>query len=264
MSGLIVGLVLELPVTKEFTSEVKFTATIYADHAWQDGTHAYPAIATVAKTTGYHERSVQRYVRVLQKLKVLIPDGKGPHGTNNYKFPLEHINGGSRLSVAFVGGDSLPPRQPATGDTDSGDTDSGDTSVTLFNQPSDLVVVNSGNIAKLYEQEFGALTTMIADAIEGACETYPVDWIPEAMEIAVKANKRSWSYVEGILKRCLEKQVRPSVNKMEKNNGTHGTSNHKRTKPPGPKTSDDTTYTDADRKAAQRVKQRQLRQVPGV
>ena len=263
MSGLIVGLVFEMPITDEFTSEVKFTAAIYADHAWQDGTHAHPAVATVAKKTGYHERSVQRYVRVLETLKVLILDGRGPHGTNNYKFPLEQINGGSRLNVTFAGGGSLPPRQPATGDTDSGDTDSGDTSVTRINQP-DLVVVVNSDIAKIYEREFGALTAMIADAIEDACTTYPIDWLPEAMEIAVKANKRSWSYVEGILKRCREKNIRPSLNKLENANGNNNSSHHKRAKSSGPKTPDHPVYTDADRQAAERVKRRQAQPLPGM
>jgi len=43
-------------------------------------------------------------------------------------------------------------------------------------------------IYQKYEREFGALTPMIADAIEDACKTYPAEWVPEAMEIAVKAN----------------------------------------------------------------------------
>lgn len=78
-----------------------------------------------------------------------------------------------------------------------------------------LVVVNAGDVFKLFEQEIGALTPLIADAIEDACKTYDITWIPEAVAIAVKANKRSWSYVEGILKRCKEKNVRPSLNRFE-------------------------------------------------
>lgn len=84
---------------------------------------------------------------------------------------------------------------------------------------NDLVVVKAGDIAKKYEQEFGGLTPMIADMIQDDCQTYPVDWIPEAMQIAVEANKRDWRYVRGILKRCAEKNLRPSLNKLEKPNG---------------------------------------------
>ncbi len=229
MSGLIVGLVHKLPVTKRFTSELKFTASIYAEHAWEDGTHAYPAVQTVAEITGYHERSVQRYQRELVALGILIPDGKGPRGTNNYKFPLVEVDHAWKLDVN-AGGDTQSPRQEATGDTDSGDTDSGDTSVTRINQPSlFLVVISAAEIFTAYEREIGVITPMIADAIN--CwldvEKIPADWILEAMQIAVKANVRNWKYVEGILKNCKAKNVRPSLNKLEAKNANR-TVNSKR------------------------------------
>lgn len=235
MSGLIVGLVLRTPITKVFNSEAKFVAAVYADHAWEDGTHAYPAVATVASITGYAERTVQRYVHALVKIGMLIPDGQGPRGTNRYSFPLEAGKDGS-VRLAYSGGDTVTPpasvekpadsgdsqtpRQADGGDRDSGDRDSGDSlTPEQLTRQSLVVVVNAGDIAKKYEQEFGGLTPMIADMIQDDCKTYPVDWIPEAMQIAVEANKRDWRYVRGILKRCAEKNMRPSLNKLEKPNG---------------------------------------------
>lgn len=96
-----------------------------------------------------------------------------------------------------------------------------------------LVVVNAdvAKISATYEQEFGALTPMIADAIRDDCATYPADWIPEAMQIAVHAGKRDWRYVRGILKRCGEKKVRPSLNQQEKPHGNNGSGNSHRAKP---------------------------------
>lgn len=81
----------------------------------------------------------------------------------------------------------------------------------------DLVVVNAGANYKIYEQEIGGLTPMIADAIRDAEKTYPPDWIPEAIAIAVQKNIRNWKYVEAILKNCKAKNVRPSLNKKESN-----------------------------------------------
>lgn len=80
-----------------------------------------------------------------------------------------------------------------------------------------VVVVNSGlaEISTAYEKEFGALTPLIADAIQDDVDTYSAEWVAEAMEIAVLANKRSWKYVQGILKQCKAKNVRPSLNKRE-------------------------------------------------
>lgn len=102
-----------------------------------------------------------------------------------------------------------------------------------------------------YEREFGALTPMITDAIEDACKTYPAEWVPEAMEIAVKANKRSWKYVEGILKNCKAMNIRPSLSAKEKSNGNNGTGNHKSTGK-----TETPVYTPADRAAAERIKKR--------
>jgi DnaD/phage-associated family protein len=113
-----------------------------------------------------------------------------------------------------------------------------------------VVVVNSGDVAKIYEQEFGAITSMIADTIQDACETYPIDWIPEAMVIAVKNNKRNWKYVEGILKNCKEKNVRPALNKFEPKERIYGNNyagNRQRAKQPKPANADPAAeYSQAD------------------
>jgi DnaD/phage-associated family protein len=56
------------------------------------------------------------------------------------------------------------------------------------------------NIFKLYEENIGPLTPMLADALKDAEQTYPPEWVVEALEIAVKNNKRNLKYVEAILK----------------------------------------------------------------
>lgn len=124
MSGLIVGLVLRTPITDEFNSDAKFIATVYADHAWEDGTHAHPAVDTVAKLTGIHVRTVQRYCRRLENLGMLVPSGKGPRGTNQYSFPLEAKEDGS-VRLKLRGGGAVPPRQAAGGGGESGGGESG-------------------------------------------------------------------------------------------------------------------------------------------
>jgi DnaD/phage-associated family protein len=45
------------------------------------------------------------------------------------------------------------------------------------------------------------LTPLIADSLREAELAYPVEWLSEAMRLAVEQNKRSWAYVAGILKR---------------------------------------------------------------
>lgn len=60
------------------------------------------------------------------------------------------------------------------------------------------------NVFKLYEQHIGPLTPMIVETLEDAEQTYPLNWIEEAIRLAVENNKRSWRYVEAILRRWKE------------------------------------------------------------
>ena len=57
------------------------------------------------------------------------------------------------------------------------------------------------NIYRLYEEHIGPLTPMIAEALREAEATYPPAWVDDAFRAAVENNKRSWRYVEAILKR---------------------------------------------------------------
>ena len=52
---------------------------------------------------------------------------------------------------------------------------------------------------KLYEENIGPLTPLIADALKDAEEIYSSEWIADAIELAVKNNKRNWKYCEAIL-----------------------------------------------------------------
>lgn len=65
-------------------------------------------------------------------------------------------------------------------------------------------------IYRLYEENIGPLTPMIAEALRDAEQTYPTEWIQEALQIAVENNVRRWRYIEVILKSWQE-------------NGRHGT-----------------------------------------
>ena len=70
------------------------------------------------------------------------------------------------------------------------------------------------NIFRLYEENIGPLTPLIADALKDAEATYSDEWIRDVIEIAVKNNKRNWKYCEAILKRWKEE-------------GTHGQKNQR-------------------------------------
>jgi DNA replication protein len=61
------------------------------------------------------------------------------------------------------------------------------------------------NIFRLYEQNIGPLTPLIADALREAETEYPEVWVEDAFRIAVENNKRNWRYIQAILRRFQEK-----------------------------------------------------------
>ena len=55
------------------------------------------------------------------------------------------------------------------------------------------------NVFRLYEQNIGLLTPLIADHLVAALERYPQDWIEDAIAESVAYNRRSWRYIQRIL-----------------------------------------------------------------
>jgi DNA replication protein len=57
------------------------------------------------------------------------------------------------------------------------------------------------NVFRLYEQNVGLVTPIIADQLIEALELYPELWIDEAIAEAVSYNRRNWRYIQRILDR---------------------------------------------------------------
>ena len=54
-------------------------------------------------------------------------------------------------------------------------------------------------VFKLYEENIGPLTPLIADALKDAEKEYSKEWLEEAIRIAVVNNVRKWRYIQAIL-----------------------------------------------------------------
>jgi DnaD/phage-associated family protein len=61
------------------------------------------------------------------------------------------------------------------------------------------IAADPPNAFRLYEQNIGPLTPLIADQITQAIRDYPADWIEDAIGEAVAYNRRSWRYIVRIL-----------------------------------------------------------------
>jgi DnaD/phage-associated family protein len=68
-------------------------------------------------------------------------------------------------------------------------------------EPAPLIEPDRPNIFRLYEQNIGLLTPLIADQLIEAAERYPLDWVEDAFGEAVSYNKRNWRYIRAILEK---------------------------------------------------------------
>lgn len=75
------------------------------------------------------------------------------------------------------------------------------------------------NAFRLYEDNIGPLTPMIAEALKDAQQDYPAHWLEDAVRVAVENNARSWRYILAVLERwraegrsreTTEKSVQPT------------------------------------------------------
>ncbi len=73
-------------------------------------------------------------------------------------------------------------------------------------QPGDLhnpveILPERPNIYRVYEENIGALTPLIAEDLKDMERDFPADWIEEAFKLAVTGNKRNLRYIQAILRR---------------------------------------------------------------
>jgi DNA replication protein len=60
-------------------------------------------------------------------------------------------------------------------------------------------ITQQKNIFKLYEENIGLITPMMAEILKADEEEYSTEWIAEAIKISVQRNARNWKYVHAIL-----------------------------------------------------------------
>lgn len=84
---------------------------VLAEHAYDDGTDAYPSVDTLSRKTRLSRRSVQAALRKLEADSMIANQGKGPAGTTRWAVLMDPEDGGA---------DSSPPQNPRGEDDDGG------------------------------------------------------------------------------------------------------------------------------------------------
>jgi DnaD/phage-associated family protein len=73
-----------------------------------------------------------------------------------------------------------------------------------------LVERDRPTVFRLYEQNIGPLTPLIAQRLLDALEQYPQAWIEDAIGEAVSYNRRSWRYINRILENWQAERWSPA------------------------------------------------------
>ncbi|MBO9337301.1 MAG: DnaD domain protein [Chloroflexus sp.] len=67
--------------------------------------------------------------------------------------------------------------------------------------PADELDGERPSLIELYEQNIGLVTPLLLEELRAASDRYPAEWLEDAIREAVRANVRSWRYIQRMLER---------------------------------------------------------------
>lgn len=70
-----------------------------------------------------------------------------------------------------------------------------------FVPPADEAIGERPSLIELYEQNIGLVTPLLLEELREASARYPAEWLEDAIREAVRANVRSWRYIQRMLER---------------------------------------------------------------
>jgi DnaD/phage-associated family protein len=172
-------------------STAKFVLLALADHASDEGEGAYPGVKRICKKTSMSSQTVCNALNALRFNGYTNLEGKSKLETNNYTINLEKLS----QPVGF---------QPI----ESGDSNGKNRKIpaarvnpSINHQLNHQIEEERNPLFSFYENKIGALTPLMADAIEKAEKVYTPKWIADAIELASEKGARHWNYCEAVLKR---------------------------------------------------------------
>jgi DnaD/phage-associated family protein len=159
----------------------------------------------VRHTFGYHRDEVKISIRTLARMTGLtvnsVMDGAGQ--AENHGMIERYIDGNKttlwRAVVSVVPSKTRRLTSRDAGVVPTKTLVGGKERKKETNKWEDVEALSK--TSRAYETEIGLITSMIADELQDASTTYPLQWILDAIHEAATQNKRNWKYCLAILKR---------------------------------------------------------------
>lgn len=154
-------------------------------------------ISIVAPRRSYSVKRIEKYLTEMEKIGLIeryLING------NLYLVAPKFEKHQTGLRKERESPSHIPPKTPDLLRQDHGSSPTQVKYKIKSNNNSSKDVTGKDNIYKLFEQEIGLLTPMIAEQLKDAESTFPDNWIKDAIKEAARANVRRWSYIEAILK----------------------------------------------------------------
>lgn len=205
---------------KEFSHSEQAVLLAMADYADDNGSNCYPSYDRLAWKTGYSARQVQRIIKGLVTQGVLlIVKPATQHQSTRYSIRLALAKDKTAFRVDIpdtqgrqdVHSESLQGRQMEhpgwTNETSRVDTVSTDPPYNHHIETPGKAAAPYGfsDVGKAWTDNMsGTLTPFLIDQLKELEKEYNPREIVGAIEIAVKRNRRTLSYVEGILRRGVD------------------------------------------------------------
>lgn len=79
----------------------------------------------------------------------------------------------------------------------------------------ETLIVDRPDVFGLYEQNIGIVTPILADRLSEALDTYPEEWIRDAISEAVAYNRRNWRYIQRILENWITEGRADETNRRD-------------------------------------------------
>ena len=166
----------------------------------RDTDQARPGLRTIAKACNLSINTVTSMIKELEQHQLLSVDREG-NKYNIYEIP-EYVSVNSR---GVSKNDTVEQSVSIENQSVSKKSQSVSTGKGLTREPELNHINEEGkktqNVFKLFEQEIGVLTPMIAQSLGDDEDEHGPAWVCEAIKIASQRGARNYKYISAILKR---------------------------------------------------------------